>query len=175
MSNVDANTLTRNTGVTVHEAINGEQEHEITDIMLAHSLVIYKTSGLEETNFTICKRLTMLFNRSLTSINIYASSSKFANTMSISTTVDKTLPNNYRSMSLIIYLSEVMEWIIFTTCTQTNNLPKTFRISPRTLNCQLIDIYHHITECFGNNERTCMLIYDMSKPFTSCLVSTTPV
>ena len=66
---------------------------------------------LRETKHTICKPLTILFNKSLAE-NIYSSDWQLAHLMPLFIKGDQQLPSNYRPVTCISCVGKVMERII---------------------------------------------------------------
>ena len=125
---------------------------------------------LRETKYTICKPLTVLFNKSLAE-NIYPSDWKLAHVMPLFKKSDKHLPSNYRPVSLISCVEKVMEriihkhiynyliqnYIIFKN--QSGFLPGHSTIY------QLIYMYNQICKSLDEKKSTCIVFCDISKAF----------
>lgn len=151
-------------------------EQDVQDVL--SNLMINKASGpdeishrlLKETSKSICKPLTLLFNKSI-QLSTYPKLWKHANVMPLFKKGDKNKPSNYRPVSLISCVGKVLERVIFKYMynflhendliykNQAGFLPKHSTVY------QLIDIYNQICKAFDDKKFTCIVFCDISKAF----------
>ena len=151
-------------------------EQDVKDVL--SNLVINKANGpdevshrlLKETRETICKPLTILFNKSIQH-KVYPKLWKQATVMPLFKKGDKSMPSNYRPVSLISCVGKVMERIMFKyiyNFLQQNELiykhQSGFLPNHSTV-YQLIDIYNQICKAFDEKKFTCIVFCDISKAF----------
>ncbi|MCG7883227.1 MAG: reverse transcriptase family protein [Candidatus Thiodiazotropha endolucinida] len=114
--------------------------------------------------------LCILFNRSFRE-GIFATSLKESNVLPLFKKGDKSLPANYRPISLLCNIGKLQERIVFKNIYnhlhehhllykyQSGFLPN------HSTTFQLIDIYHHVCQTFDNEQFSCMVFCDVSKAF----------
>ena len=84
---------------------------------------------------------------------------------------DKSIPANYRPISLLSNLGKIIERIIFKHVYNhlfSNNLLYKYQSGFRpehSTTFQLIDIFHHICQSFDAKQYSCMVFCDISKAF----------
>ena len=114
--------------------------------------------------------LSILFNRSLAE-GVFASSLKESNVLPLYKKDDKSLPSNYRPISLLSNIGKLLERIIFKHIynhLHENHLLYKYQsgfLPNHSTTYQLIDIYHHICQTFDNDQFSCMVFCDVSKAF----------
>ncbi len=142
-------------------------EKEITDIIT--NLNVHKASGpdeishrmLKESSNTICRPLSLLFNRSLQE-GVYPDKWKCANVMPLFKKGDRDQPYNYRPISLISCIGKVMERLVFKYIYNhlySNNLiyrQHSGFLPGNSTVYQLIDIYNQICKAIDEKQHTYM-------------------
>ena len=149
---------------------------EVKDII--HSIDINKASGPDNISHrmlqgcinSICEPLCILYNRSL-SEGVFPESWKKAIVTPIFKKGDKSLPSNYRPVSLLSSCGKILERIIFKHMYnflvasdllykyQSGFLPK------HSTTYQLVDIYHHVCQAIDHGQLSCNVFCDISKAF----------
>jgi hypothetical protein len=151
-------------------------ESEIIDII--NSLDLDKASGpdfishrmLKGVSRTISKPLSILFNRSLQE-ETFPDSWKMAHVIPLYKKNDKSMPSNYRPVSLLSCCGKLFERIIFKHMYNyflENNLIYKYQsgfLPNHSTTFQLVDIFHHICQSFDNKQYSCMVFCDISKAF----------
>lgn len=151
-------------------------EQDVIDVL--ENLVINKAAGpdgishklLKETAKSISKPLTILFNKSIHS-ETYPSLWKKANVIPLFKKGDKSVPSNYRPVSLISCVGKVMERTVFKyifNYLHANKLifkNQSGFISGHSTVYQLIDIYNQMCKGFDEHKSTCLVFCDISKAF----------
>ena len=114
--------------------------------------------------------LSILFNRSFAE-GVFANSLKVWNVLPLYKKDDKSLPSNYRPISLLSNIGKLQERIIFKHI--YNHLHENILfykyqsgfLPNHSTTYQRIDIYHHICQTFDNDQFSCMFFCDVSKAF----------
>ena len=125
---------------------------------------------LKECSLTISRPLHILFTRSLNE-GIFPDSWKIAQVTPIFKKGDKSLPSNYRPVSLLSCCGKLFERIIFKHTYNfllDNNLLYKYQsgfLPNHSTVYQLIDIYHHICQALDQSQVSCMVFCDISKAF----------
>ena len=126
---------------------------------------------LKRVSKTVAKPLCIIFNRSLQE-GIFPDKWKQGNLVPIFKKGEKSIPSNYRPVSLLSNLGKIQERIIFKHLYNhlySNNLlykyyQSGFRPGHSTT-YQLIDIFHHICQSFDAKQHSRMIFCDISKAF----------
>ena len=114
--------------------------------------------------------LSILFNRSFRE-GKFANLWKRANVLPLFKQGDKSLPSNYRPVSLLSGVGKIQEKLVFKHIynhMNDNNLLYKYQsgfLPSHSTTFQLLDIYHHICQSFDNNQYSCMVFCDLSKAF----------
>ena len=114
--------------------------------------------------------LSILFNRSFID-GKFALSWNESNVLPLFKKWDKSLPSNYRPISLLSNIGKLEERIVFKNIynhLHENHLLYKYQfgfLPNHSTTYQLIDIYHHSCQTFDNDQFSCMVIYDVSKAF----------
>ena len=114
--------------------------------------------------------LSILFNRSFAE-GVFANSLKVSNVLPLYKNDDKSLPSNYRPISLLSNIGKLQERIIFKHIynhLHENNLLYKYQsgfLPNHSTTYQLIDIYHHICQTFDTDQFSCTVFCDVSKAF----------
>ena len=151
-------------------------EADVKDVL--NNLVINKACGpdmishkmLKETASTVSYPLQLLFNKSLSAC-VYPASWKLAKVTPLFKKGDRSLPSNYRPISLISCVGKVMERVVFKYVynhLHSNNLIYKLQsgfLPGHSTVYQLIDIYNQICKAFDEKKSTCMVFCDISKAF----------
>ena len=124
----------------------------------------------KETCNSVCAPLKTLFNRSI-SEHVFPCCWKKANVMPLFKKGDKSIPSNYRPVSLISCVGKIMERVMFKyfyNYLVRNSL--IYKDQPGFLPghstvFQLIDIYNQICIGFDDRKSTCIVFCDISKAF----------
>ena len=125
---------------------------------------------LKRVSKTVAKPLCIIFNRSLQE-GIFPDKWKQGNLVPIFKKGEKSIPSNYRPVSLLSNLGKIQERIIFKHLYKhlySNNLLFKYQSGFRTghsTTYQLIDIFHHICQSFDAKQHCCMIFCDISKAF----------
>ena len=156
--------------------IDGVTQSEIEDII--KTIETNKASGPDDISHrmlkgcihAISKPLYILFNRSL-SEGVFLELWKRATVTPIFKKGDKSLPANYRPISLLSSCGKVLERIIFKhvyNFLNTNKLLYKYQsgfLPKHSTTYQLIDIYHHICQAMDHGQFSCIVFCDISKAF----------
>ena len=125
---------------------------------------------VKKVSIVVAKPLCILFNRSLRE-GIFLDMWKQGDLLPIFKKGDKSIPANYRPVSILSNLGKVLERIIFKHVYNHlygNNLlyknQSVFRPGHSTT-FQLIDIFHHICQSFDAKQYSCMVFCDILKAF----------
>ena len=151
-------------------------EDEVIDVIV--NLDPNKASGpdlisnkmLKRVSKTVAKPLCIIFNRSLQE-GIFPDKWKQGNLVPIFKKGEKSIPSNYRPVSLLSNLGKIQERIIFKHLYNhlySNNLLYKYQSGFRpghSTTYQLIDIFHHICQSFDAKQHSCMIFCDISKAF----------
>ena len=151
-------------------------EEEVNDVL--ENLDPNKASGpdmisnkmVKKVSKVVAKPLCILFNRSLRE-GIFPDMWKQGNLVPLFKKGDKSIPANYRPVSLLSNLGKVLERIIFKHVFNhlySNNLLYKYQSGFRpghSTTFQLIDIFHHICQSFDAKQYSCMVFCDISKAF----------
>ena len=151
-------------------------EEEIRDIIV--NLDPNKASGPDQISNKMIKRvagaiskpLHIIFNRSL-SENIFPDIWKLGNLVPLFKKGDKSIPANYRPVSLLSNFGKILERIVFKHIYNhliSNDLLFKYQSGFRpghSTTFQLIDIFHHICQSFDEKQYSCMVFCDISKAF----------
>ena len=143
-------------------------EEEVNDVL--ENLDPNKASGpdmisnkmVKKVSKVVAKPLCILFNRSLRE-GIFPDMWKQGNLVPIFKKGDKSIPANYRPVSLLSNLGKVLERIIFKHVYNhlySNNLLYKYQSGFRpghSTTFQLIDIFHHICQSFDAKQYSCMV------------------
>ena len=81
---------------------------------------------------------------------------------------DKSLPSNYRPVSLLSYSGKIFERIILYNFFIANNLIYKYQsgfLPQHSTTYQLIDIYHQICQAIDHGQLSCIVLSDISKAF----------
>ena len=138
--------------------------------MKSPSLDINKASGLDNISHrmlkgcisTICKPLCILFNISLKE-GVFPETWKKAVVTSIYKKGDKSLPSNYRPVSLLSCCGKIFERIIFKHLYNfffANDLIYKYQsgfLPQHSTTYQLIDIYHQICQAIDHGQPLCIV------------------
>ena len=149
---------------------------EIEDVII--NLNVNKACGpdlishkmLKECAHTVSKPLHILFSRSLNE-GCFPDSWKIAQVTPIFKKGDKSLPSNYRPISLLSCCGKLFERIIFKHTYNylfQNNLLYKYQsgfLPNHSTVYQLIDIYHHVCQTLDQSQISCMIFCDISKAF----------
>lgn len=125
---------------------------------------------LKGCNQTISMPLVTLFNRSLNE-GIFPDPWKVANVTPIFKKGERSLPSNYRPVSLLSCVGKLFERVVFKYIYNfflDNNLLYKYQsgfLPNHSTVYQLIDIYHHICQSFDAKQFSCMVFCDISKAF----------
>ena len=118
----------------------------------------------------ISKPLCLLFNRSLRD-KIFPNQWKIAHVISLFKSGDKSLPSNYRPVSLLSCVSKLLEKIVFKNIfnhLHSHNLLYKFQsgfIPGYSTTHQLIELYNHIIKSLNDKQLTSITFVDISKAF----------
>ncbi|KAK3090482.1 hypothetical protein FSP39_012209 [Pinctada imbricata] len=125
---------------------------------------------LRNTCFSIAFPLTEIFNRSIQT-GTYPSQWKHAHVLPIFKKGDKSVPNNYRPISLLSCIGKLFERVMFRHIYNhlhendlLYDLQAGFRPGHSTVS-QLIEIYHQICLAIDNRDFSCFTFCDISKAF----------
>ena len=125
---------------------------------------------LKEEKFQICKPLSVMFNKSLNTGKI-PYDWKLANVTPIQKKGDKSLPSNYRPISLTSVVCKLMESIIrdqLVTFLEENNLVKNsqhgFR-NKRSCLTNLLDFYNEVYNVYDETKAVDVIYLDFQKAF----------
>ena len=125
---------------------------------------------LKHCSNTLCKPLTVLFNKSLAD-GVFPRTWKLANVSPVYKKGSKSDKVNYRPISLLSNMSKVLEKIVFKRLYEylTENRLLTeknsgFKKKDSTTN-QLLKIVHQIYQYINDGKDTCMVFLDVSKAF----------
>ena len=125
---------------------------------------------LKETKLQVCKPLSIIFNKSLNSGKI-PNDWKLANVTPIQKKGDKSLPSNYRPISLTSVVCKLMESIIrdqLVTFLEENNLVKNsqhgFR-NKRSCLTNLLDFYNEVYNVYDETKAVDVIYLDFQKAF----------
>ena len=119
---------------------------------------------------TICKPLCILFNRSLNE-RVFPETWKKAVVTPIYKKGDKSLPSNYRLVSLLSCCGKIFERIIFKHLYNffiANDLIYKYQsgfLPQHSTTYQLIDIYHQLCQAIDHGQLSCIVFCDISKAF----------
>jgi len=125
---------------------------------------------LKECVHTISEPLHILFTRSLHE-SYFPDSWKIAQVTPLFKKGDKSLPSNYRPISLLSCCGKLFERIVFKYTYNfllDNNLIYKYQsgfLPNHSTVYQLIDIYHHVCQALDQNQFSCMIFCDISKAF----------
>ena len=110
--------------------------------------------------------LSILFNRSFRE-GRFSQSWKQANVLPLFKQGDKSLPSNYRPVSLLSGVGTIQERLVFKHIynhMNDNNLLYKYQsgfLPSHSTTFQLLDIYHHICQTFDNQQYSCMVFCDL--------------
>ena len=119
---------------------------------------------------SICEPLCILYNRSL-SEGVFPESWKKAIVTPIFKKGNKSLPSNYRPVSLLSSCGKILERIIFKHMYNflvANDLLYKYQsgfLPKHSTTYQLVDIYHHICQTIDHGQLSCIVFCDISKAF----------
>ena len=114
--------------------------------------------------------LSILFNRSFRE-GIFALPWKEPNVLPLFKKGDKSLPSNYRPVTLLSNIAKLQERIVFKNIynhLHENHLLYKYQsgfLPNHSTTFQLIDIYHHICQTFDDEQFSCTVFCDVSKAF----------
>ena len=151
-------------------------EEEINDVI--ENLDPNKASGsdlisnkmLKKISKVVAKPLCIIFNRSLHE-GVFPDKWKLGNLVPLFKKGDKSIPANYRPVSLLSNLGKIQERIVFKHLynhLHSNNLLYKYQSGFRpghSTTFQLVDIFHHICQSFDAKQYSCMVFCDISKAF----------
>ena len=149
---------------------------EVKDII--HSIDINKASGPDNISHrmlkgcinSICEALCVLFNRS-PSEGVFPKSWKKTIVTPLFKIGGKSLPSNYRPVSLLSSCGKIFERIIFKhmyNLLVANDLLYKYQsgfLPKHSTTYQLVDIYHHICQAIDHGQLSCIVFCDISKAF----------
>lgn len=125
---------------------------------------------LKATSYAVSRPLMILYNLSLSS-NCFPSGWKVANVVPIFKKGDRSLPCNYRPVSLVSCVGKLMERIVFKLLYNflherelINKYQSGFQPGHSTV-FQLLEIFDRICKSLDNMDITCMVFCDISKAF----------
>ena len=119
---------------------------------------------------SICNPLHIIFNRSL-SEGVFPESWKKAVVTPIYKKGDKSLPSNYRPVSLLSCCGKLFERIILKhmyNFFMSNDLLYKYQscfLPKHSTTYHLIDIYHYICQAVDHGQHSCIVFCDISKAF----------
>ena len=128
---------------------------------------IISNKMLKSVSEEISVPLSILFNRSFRE-GKFAQTWKKANVLPLFKQGDKSLPSNYRPVSLLSGVGKLQERIVFKHIYNhliDNNILYKYQsgfLPPNhSTTFQLVDIYQHICKTFDNNQYSCMVVCDL--------------